>query len=188
MSLSVVSALVRNLIMVPTAVLRNRVAKDAEVMALRHENAVLRRQIARVRYEPADRIWLAALRVPKTHPRSSNCECPCRAAVEPLTDDLSPAVIYCAAMISFQYRLGNGDRIMSRTVIDLDDAVVEEVRAALGVNTKAAAVRAALQEVVNRIRRQEFFDAMDRGEFDFSEIIETTGPKNQDGTLKRNAA
>ncbi|MGW1801475.1 integrase core domain-containing protein [Streptomyces sp. NPDC001984] len=61
MSLSVVSALVRNLIMVPTAVLRSRVAKDAEVMALRHENAVLRRQIARVRYEPADRIRLAAL-------------------------------------------------------------------------------------------------------------------------------
>ena len=41
--------------------LRSRVAKDAEVLALRHENAVLRRQIARVRYEPADRIWLAAL-------------------------------------------------------------------------------------------------------------------------------
>jgi Arc/MetJ family transcription regulator len=77
---------------------------------------------------------------------------------------------------------------MSRTVIDLDDAVVEEVRAALGVNTKAAAVRAALQEVVNRIRRQEFFDAMDRGEFDFSEIVESTGPRNADGTLKRNAA
>jgi putative transposase len=36
-------------------------AKDAEVLALRHENAVLRRQIARVHYEPADRIWLAAL-------------------------------------------------------------------------------------------------------------------------------
>ncbi|WP_442805480.1 hypothetical protein [Streptomyces sp. GMR22] len=40
---------------------RSRVAKDAEVLALRHENAVLRRQIARVRYEPADRIWLAVL-------------------------------------------------------------------------------------------------------------------------------
>ncbi|MFF3468308.1 hypothetical protein [Streptomyces sp. NPDC002619] len=64
MSLSVVSTLVRNLIMVPTAVLRSRVAKDAEVMALRHENAVLRRQIARVRYEPADRIRLAALPSP----------------------------------------------------------------------------------------------------------------------------
>ncbi|WP_405485417.1 hypothetical protein [Streptomyces sp. NBC_00009] len=56
MSLSVVTALVRNLITVPAAVLRSRMAKDAEVLALRHENAVLRRQIARVRYEPADRI------------------------------------------------------------------------------------------------------------------------------------
>ncbi|MFI1733907.1 hypothetical protein ACH40E_32785 [Streptomyces acidicola] len=56
MSLSVVSALVRNLITVPAAVLRSRVAKDAEVLALRHENAVLRRQIARIRHEPADRI------------------------------------------------------------------------------------------------------------------------------------
>jgi putative transposase len=28
---------------------------------LRHENAVLRRNIGRVRYEPADRVWFAAL-------------------------------------------------------------------------------------------------------------------------------
>jgi transposase InsO family protein len=61
MLLSIVTTLVRNLITVPAAVLRSRVAKDAEVLALRHENAVLRRQIARVRYEPADRVWLAAL-------------------------------------------------------------------------------------------------------------------------------
>ncbi|MED7828587.1 hypothetical protein [Streptomyces chiangmaiensis] len=61
MSLSIVTALVRNLITVPTAVLRSRAAKDAEVLALRHENAVTRRQVARLRYQPADRIWLAAL-------------------------------------------------------------------------------------------------------------------------------
>ena len=40
---------------------RREVSKDAELLVLRHQNAVLRRQISRVRYQPADRLWLAVL-------------------------------------------------------------------------------------------------------------------------------
>ena len=36
-------------------------AKNAELLVLRHENAVLRRNAGRVRYDPADRVWFAVL-------------------------------------------------------------------------------------------------------------------------------
>jgi putative transposase len=42
-------------------VFRSDRAKDAELLVLRHENAVLRRHAGRVRYEPVDRVWFAAL-------------------------------------------------------------------------------------------------------------------------------
>jgi transposase InsO family protein len=42
-------------------VFRGDRAKAVELLVLRHENAVLRRHGGRVRYEPADRVWFAAL-------------------------------------------------------------------------------------------------------------------------------
>ena len=44
-----------------TVLARREVSKDIELLVLRHENAVLRRHVKRVRYQPADRIWLSAL-------------------------------------------------------------------------------------------------------------------------------
>jgi hypothetical protein len=35
--------------------------KDAELLVLRHENAMLRRHAGRVRYEPAAQAWFTAL-------------------------------------------------------------------------------------------------------------------------------
>jgi hypothetical protein len=59
---SLVYQVARKLLAVPAVLLRRDMAKDAELLVLRHENAVLRRQLARpVRYEPADRPWFAAL-------------------------------------------------------------------------------------------------------------------------------
>jgi putative transposase len=59
--ISVVYLLVRCLLGCLTVLSRGQVSKDAELLVLRHENAVLSRQVGRVRYQPADRLWLAAL-------------------------------------------------------------------------------------------------------------------------------
>jgi hypothetical protein len=61
MIFSVVYLLARCLLSCATVLSRREVSKDAELLVLRHENAVLRRQIGRVRYQPGDRLWLAAL-------------------------------------------------------------------------------------------------------------------------------
>ena len=61
MIFSVAYLLVRRLLGCLMVLARREVSKDAELLVLRHENAVLRRQISRVRYQPADRLWLAAL-------------------------------------------------------------------------------------------------------------------------------
>ncbi len=57
----VVYLLARDLLGCLMVLARREASKDAELLVLRHENTVLRRQISRVRYQPGDRLWLAAL-------------------------------------------------------------------------------------------------------------------------------
>jgi transposase InsO family protein len=59
--LKIVYLLTCRVLGVAVLVFRGDRAKAAELLVLRHENAVLRRNIGRVRYEPADRVWFAAL-------------------------------------------------------------------------------------------------------------------------------
>jgi putative transposase len=54
MLLSIWCQLVRWLLGLTVVLVRRDLSNDAELLVLRHENVVLRRQISRVRYTPAD--------------------------------------------------------------------------------------------------------------------------------------
>ena len=58
---TLVYMIVRSVLGLLVVLFRRDLSKDAELLVLRHENTVLRRHVGRVRYEPADRAWLAAL-------------------------------------------------------------------------------------------------------------------------------
>jgi putative transposase len=60
--LSLVYRLLRCLLDLLAVLARSDLSKDAELLVLRHENQVLRRQLGgRLRWDHADRIWLAAM-------------------------------------------------------------------------------------------------------------------------------
>jgi putative transposase len=59
--LKIVYLLVRRILGLAVLLFRRDMTKDAELLVVRHENAVLRRHTGRIGYEPADRVWLAAL-------------------------------------------------------------------------------------------------------------------------------
>ena len=62
MALSLVHRLLRCLLGLLVVLVRSDLSKDAELLVLRHENQVLRRQLTgRLRWDHADRVWLAAL-------------------------------------------------------------------------------------------------------------------------------
>jgi hypothetical protein len=70
--LKIIYLLMRCLLALAVVAFRGDQAKNAELLVLRHENSVLRRHAGRVRYQPPDRAWLAALaRVPTQN--SSQC-------------------------------------------------------------------------------------------------------------------
>jgi len=66
--LKILYLMVRQLLSLAVLVFRGDRAKDAELLIVRHENAVLRRHVGRVRYDSADRVWFAALArlIPRT--------------------------------------------------------------------------------------------------------------------------
>jgi hypothetical protein len=58
---TLVYLIVRSVLGLLVVLFRRDLSKDAELLVLRHENAVLRRHVGRARYEPVDRAWLTAL-------------------------------------------------------------------------------------------------------------------------------
>jgi hypothetical protein len=67
--LKIVCLLMRWLFSLAVLVSSGDRAKNAELLVLRHENAVLRRNAGRVQYEPGDRAWFAGLTrfIPRRH-------------------------------------------------------------------------------------------------------------------------
>lgn len=59
--LSIIYVVLRRLLSVIAVLARGDESRIAELLVLRHENAVLRRQVGRPRYMAADRVWLVAL-------------------------------------------------------------------------------------------------------------------------------
>lgn len=59
--LSILYRLLPCLLALIAVLMRRDLSKDAELLVLRHENIVLRRQVTLVRHTPADRVWLGAL-------------------------------------------------------------------------------------------------------------------------------
>jgi putative transposase len=61
MTASLVYLLLRQVLQMLTQLSRDDGATDVEILVLRHQAAVLRRQVTRPKLEPADRVVLAAL-------------------------------------------------------------------------------------------------------------------------------
>ena len=61
MFLSVSYVAIRSILQLVSLLLRSTEFKELEIVVLRHELAVLRRQVSRPAFKPADRLFLAAI-------------------------------------------------------------------------------------------------------------------------------
>jgi hypothetical protein len=86
--LSTVYTVVRRLLSLPALLLRRSVSKEAELLVLRHQNAVLRRQVPRVRYQPAAS-GSCPHRKPKQHRQPPSTWPTTQSTVEPILGGLT---------------------------------------------------------------------------------------------------
>jgi len=61
MALSLLYMMLRRMLELLAVMARSDISRDVEILVLRHEIAVLRRQVQRPRYRPAERAWLSAM-------------------------------------------------------------------------------------------------------------------------------
>lgn len=61
MALSFLYMMLRRVLELLAVMARSDISKDVEILVLRHEIVVMRRQVKRPRYRPAERAWLSAL-------------------------------------------------------------------------------------------------------------------------------
>jgi hypothetical protein len=61
MALSLLYMMLRRVLELLAVMARSDIGKDVEILVLRHEIVVMRRQVKRPRYRPAERAWLSAL-------------------------------------------------------------------------------------------------------------------------------
>ena len=55
---------------------------------------------------------------------------------------------------------------MAKTVVDIDDELLDKARVLLGTRTKRDTVTTALRQVVERVERLELLDYLTNGPFD----------------------
>ena len=73
MIFSVVYLVVRRLLGCQMVLARREMSKDAELLLIRHENAVLRRQIGRVRYQPGPAVARGTVPADPAAPMGARC-------------------------------------------------------------------------------------------------------------------